>query len=266
MQFLISDPDHKSVALLSLPWKEPSPWGRSIHSDQNPTEPRGKPGKASKGWLLDHLLNLMPGEMQVNPTLVLGLSGLPAFLAGCFFGWFFFLVVAGKKGVSKDKPVRGWSEMEVWGVLQSFWEPALWWRVSCGLFSPFLSVLCYLRCGPVSFLEKMRTGVDVVLGRATSSLCTKIRPFPVTFYGKQLVKAQPRGQFCEELKPSCLILWEKVEKDEWGGSSAPLRAEGLRSPKTFGVFWYQLRWKKATGLYGWSWMFFLWDLLIKPFL
>lgn len=75
--------------------------------------------------MLGHLLILMPGEVQVNPTLVLGIPGFPAFLACWFFYWF-VLVVTGQKAISKDEPVRGWSAMEVWGVLQWFWEPALW--------------------------------------------------------------------------------------------------------------------------------------------
>lgn len=38
------------------------------------------------------------------------------------------------------------------------------------------------RGGPVSFLEKMLTDLNVVLARFTSSLCIKIRAFLLMFY------------------------------------------------------------------------------------
>lgn len=121
-------------------------------------------------------------------------------------------MVAGKRAVSKDKPVRGWSEMEVWGVWQCFGnlpsgeEPSV---VFLALFHLFWATSeDKTRGGPMSFLDKMPTGLHVVLGRPTFSLCTKIRFFLLTFDVKQVVKVQPRGQFCEELKCSFLILWE----------------------------------------------------------
>lgn len=162
----------------------------------------------------------MPGKMQVNPTLVLGVSGLPAFLAGWIFGWV-FLVVAAKKAVSKDEPVRGWRRWRFgvccsgFGNLPSGEEPSV---VCLSLFHLFRATSeDKTRGGPMSFLEKLLTGLNVVLGRSTFSLCAKIRPFSLTFYRKQLVKVQPRDQFCEEPKCSYLILWEWRKMSEEGG-------------------------------------------------
>lgn len=88
-------------------------------------------------------------------------------------------MVAGKKAVSKDEPVRGWSEMEVWGVLQGFGN------LPSGEGSPVVCLTLFplfwatsedkTRGGPMSFLENILAGLNVVLGRLTSSLCNKIR-------------------------------------------------------------------------------------------